>query len=113
MTAPTTSATTHDGDMLRRAVGRSQLKPTALARRMGVAHSTLWWYLRSPSLHTDILRRASLALGYNFFHELGMQLPADLPSALDTALTRRVAELERENECLRIENETYQKILAR
>lgn len=113
MTVQTTSETPHDGAMLRRAAEQNQMKTTAIARRMGVAHSTLWWYFQSPSLHANVLRNASQVLGRNFFFDIGMQLPAELPSTLDTALMRRVAELEKENEHLRIENETYQKILAR
>lgn len=103
----------HDGEMLKRQAALSPLKLTALARRMEVAHSTLLWYFGSPNLRSSVLWRASTVLERNFFYDLGMQLPPSLPSALDTAHTRRIAELEREVERLRIENETYQKILAR
>ena len=113
MTQQTTPQRPHDGEMLRRAAEQQLLKPTRIARLMDVAHSTLLWYFGSSTVRTAVLWRASLAMGRNFFYDIGMRLPADLASSLDTALSRRVAELEAENQRLQIENETYRKILTR
>ena len=113
MTQQTNAQRPHDGEMLRRAAEQQLLKPTRIARLMDVAHSTLLWYFGSSTVRTAVLWRASLAMGRNFFYDIGMRLPADLASSLDTTLSRRVAELEAENARLQIENETYQKILAR
>jgi len=103
----------HDGQMLKRWVEQSPLLPVRIAERMGVRQTTLLGYYRQPTLRTSTLQRAALALGYNFFFDLGMQLPEGLKSELDTKLMRRVAQLEKENERLRIENEVYLKLLKR
>ncbi len=99
--------------MLKHQVEQSKLTVTQAARLMGVAHSTLLWYFDSPNLRTLVLWKAAKMLRHNFFYDIGMALPADYSSAINTEHTRRIAELEKENERLRIENETYQKILQR
>ncbi len=113
MTSQTTVQMPHNGEALKKKVEQSKLKLSQIAKYMGVTHSTLLWYFGVSGLRTFVLWKASKVLRYNFFYDLGMQLPDDLPSALDTKHTQRIAELEKENERLRIENETYQKILQR
>jgi hypothetical protein len=80
---------------------------------MNTTHSTLLGYYETESLRTETIRRASLALKRNLFFDMGMRLPKDLPSSLNTEPMRRVAELEAENVRLRIENETYRDLLKR
>ncbi len=113
MTSQTNTQWPHGGEMLRRTAEQQLLKMTRIARLMEVTHSTLLWYFGSSTVRMAGRWRASLAMGRNFFYDIGMRLPADLTSSLDTALSHRAAELEAENERLRIENETYRKILTR
>ena len=113
MTSQTSGQMPHDGETLKKKIEQSNLKFTRVAKDMGITHSTLLWYFGTSSLRSFVLWKASKVLRYNFFYDLGMQLPDDLPSALDTRHTQRIAELEKENERLRIENEAYRKILQR
>ncbi|MDR1761876.1 MAG: hypothetical protein LBR55_05445 [Bacteroidales bacterium] len=104
---------THNGQLLKKHVEQAPALPIRIAERMGITHSTLLSYYNRPALRTSVLWSASKALDYNFFFDLGMQLPNDLESALNTELTKRVAQLEKENEQLRIENAVYERILKR
>jgi hypothetical protein len=102
-----------DGEMLKKHVEQSPLLAARVAEQMGISQGTLTSYYARESLRTSVLRDAALVLKYNFFFDLGMSLPDGLPSALDTAARRRIAELEKENERLRIENAVYEKIMKR
>lgn len=113
MTQQSNERTIHDGQILKKQVEQSPLLPVRIAERMGVSQTTLISYYQRPNLRTSVLWRASSVLGYNFFFDLGMRLPEGLKSELDTGLMRRVAQLEKENERLRIENEVYEKLLRR
>jgi hypothetical protein len=103
----------HNGEMLKNYMAGTKFLPTRIAERMGVTHSTMLHYFTRPSLRTSVLWKASTALGYNFFFDLGMQLPSGMKSALNTELTKRVEQLEKENERLKIENAVYEKILKK
>ena len=103
----------HDGRMLQTFVEKNPLRPIRIAERMGVGQSTLRSYFLRPSLHSHTLRKASIVLQHNFFFDLGMQLPPDLESALNTELHKQIQQLLAENERLKIENALYEKILKK
>ena len=102
----------HNGRLFRQQIDKSPLIAARVAERMGTAHSTMLSFYERPSLRASVLWKASLALGYNFFFDLGMQLP-DMASPLKVDLQRRVGELEKENERLRIENSVYERLLKK
>ena len=103
----------HDGQLLKQHVEKNKLLPARIAEKMRIPQSTLVTYYARPSLRTSVLWNAAAVLGYNFFFDIGMQLPAEMESALSTELTKRVEQLEKENERLKIENAVYEKILKR
>ena len=103
----------HNGKMLQSRIEKSHLLQVRIAERMGVNPSTLISFYQRYDLRTNTLWKAAEALNYNFFFDLGMQLPPDMESALNTSLQKRIKELEAENERLKIENGVYEKILKR
>ena len=103
----------HNGRMLQSCIEKSPLLPVRIAERMGVSQSTLLSFYQRYALRTSVLWNAAAALNRNFFFDLGMLLPPDMESALNTDLHKRIRELEAENERLKIENGVYEKILKK
>ncbi|MDR1679651.1 MAG: hypothetical protein LBR81_07740 [Prevotellaceae bacterium] len=103
----------HNGNLLKKHIEESRLLPSHVAKRMGISFSTLRTFYNRQTVQTKTLWTASMALGYNFFFDLGMQLPQNMESALDTELKKRVEQLEKENERLKTEIGVYEKILRK
>jgi transcriptional regulator with XRE-family HTH domain len=100
----------HNGKLLKAFIDNSRLTQSAVARRMGVATSTLHNYDKSRSLTTDIWWRASKALHYNFLAGLGSLLTEEYVTPRETELQTACERLQKENERLKIELEIYKNI---
>jgi hypothetical protein len=60
--------------------------------------------LKRPTLQTDFVLDASMALRYNFFKELAEQLPADFPPHFETSKDEQLQKLEAQVHDLETEN---------
>ncbi len=103
----------HNGKLLKEHIKESLLLPSHIAGQMGISLSTLTSFYERQTLRSKTLWAASVALGYNLFFDLGMHLPRGMESALDTELKKRVEELEKENERLKIEIAVFEKVLKK
>jgi len=96
-------------------VKKMGLKPADLARLLGYSKPGITNVMKRGTMQTDLLRKVSNVLEYNFFNEF-----ADIPEQVDTSeLEAEVKEMkgevvgaQKENEELKKEVEYLKKIVA-
>lgn len=100
----------HNGKMLADYFAKYSVNRSELARKIGVAPSTVMKYLESESLQFRILWNISLALKHNFVAELAAQLPSETVAPIKSE--EQIA-LEKELERLNIELGVYKSIVGK
>lgn len=86
------------------------LSKTDLSRKMGRAHTTIRTMLKSTSHQAYILYQLSVVLNHNFFSDLALWLPKEIPGR-EKLDDKRVAELEEQIRELKAENRVLLKLL--
>jgi transcriptional regulator with XRE-family HTH domain len=108
--AQSTDVYQHNGQMLADYFAKHSINRSALARKIGVAPSTVLKYLESESLQFRILWKISIALKHNFISELSAQLPINEVAPLKS---EEQIEIEKEVERLKIELSVYKSIVGK
>jgi len=98
------------GASVKQQLKRKRMSVALLSRKLGRHHSTVTRFINGGSLQTYILWELCLALGYNFFADLALQLdaasarPLERNTAIDTThlqLQEEIAQLRTERDYLR------------
>jgi len=100
----------HNGKMLEDYFKQYSINKAELARKMGLAPSTIQRYLEGDSLQFRIIWKLSIALKHNFLAELTAQLPSEVVGQIKSD---REAALELELEKVKFELSIYKKIVGK
>lgn len=112
MSSVTGPAMPHNGQLLQQAMAARHLTKTQLAQLLNVTASGVQEYLKQPTLYAALLWKAGLVLEENFFARLAAAFPVQAVTDAELNLQQQIAGLQAEITALKIENETYKKILA-
>ena len=114
MNSPITeNAYPHNGELLQNYFIKHKVNKAQLARRLGVAPTSITKYPESKSLQLGILWKVSQALNHNFVAELGEQLQVEYHTARELALEKELSELKKQLEKMEIELSVYKNIVGK
>lgn len=97
-------------ELVNRELKRKNLKPSDLAKRLGMSHPGACRILRQDTIQVQRLADISHILQYNFFRELARKFPYSEPSYSDTPTDDTLKEQIRE---LKIENRILKEIIGK
>ena len=100
-----TVAAPDSGKMLTLYFKQKRTRKSLLSRLMNISLTSLNYYTRQSSIHTNILWNMSLLLKHNFFAEFAAALPVEFSSSvpIDTTKDEKITQLERRIEILEAE----------
>lgn len=115
MKTSTSSPAPHAGQLVARVLKARKISKAFLSRLLGVRPSVIIGYTESASMRVGTLWQLSLTLRHNFFADIAAQLPPDFATEAprDNAAAKRIAELQKEIEKLKMEIAVWEKVGGR
>ena len=101
----------HAGEMVKQLIKDNRFFQSSFARDMGVKDDTILKYFKKPTMQIQTLFDISQVLKYNFFWAIAKALPPEYSPKQENTLQARVDELEKENERLRTEVATLERVI--
>ncbi len=103
----------HIGKILKAYVREKRISQAGWARQQGIGAQQVARYLKRPDQRIGTLFTISQVLKHNFLREIADQLPAEFPPHHENPLSIRVAELEKENEMLKMQVDLLKEVLGK
>ncbi|PDS25561.1 hypothetical protein [Flavobacterium branchiophilum] len=107
--------TIHTGKLLTAYFEKNRTYRAYLVKLLGISYNTLLHYQKRDSIQTRTLLEISTHTKHNFFMDMALQLPLEYTTTTDPFLEKnqRIAELEAENEALKVKMELLLSLLKK
>ncbi len=99
------------GEMLKNYIKTNRKYKSGIANWLGVKRSSVNKYVGRRDMKISTLWRLCHVLKYNFFADLGAQLPAEFTPVAENPLQTRIAELEKQKSDLELQVKTLEKAI--
>ncbi|GEM54771.1 hypothetical protein B0A58_12015 [Flavobacterium branchiophilum NBRC 15030 = ATCC 35035] len=107
--------TIHTGKLLTAYFEKNRTYRAYLAKLLGISYNSLLHYQKRDSIQTRTLLEISTHTKHNFFMDMALQLPLEYTTTTDPFFEKnqRIAELEAENEALKVKMELLLSLLKK
>lgn len=100
------------GEMLKNYIKTNRKYKSGIANWLGVKRSSVNKYVGRRDMKISTLWRLCHVLKYNFFADLGAQLPEEFTPVTENPLQARITELEKQKSDLELQVKTLKEALA-
>ena len=99
------------GAMLKTYIKTNRKYKSGIANWLGIKRSSVQGYTQKPDMRVSTLWRLCHVLNYNFFADLGAQLPAAFTPVTENPLQQKVDTLEKEKNDLLLQVKTLKEAI--
>jgi hypothetical protein len=99
------------GEMLKNYIKTNRKYKSGIANWLGVGRSAVNKYVGKADMNISTLWRLSHVLQYNFFADVGAQLPPEFTAVTENPLQARLTELEKQKSDLELQLKTLKEAI--